>query len=249
MHFFKCSVAGETYETGVTKIEVEVANAKEVQRPTKARDTCFNFVNARLMSGAWRNEPNPDMFKCFVARETYETGVTKIEVEVANAEEVQQPTKARDTGFNFDDARLMFSAWRNEPNPDMFKDFAQFPWFWSIKITWRFRLDRFAGYYEVGIAGVFDGLGELLKPNSVSGLMEWYHVVLFISANASTPYHNHVVHHHSIISAMSTTKSRCSSQRPLGKTQHISGTGGQFELTGDPLETLHQTFAKVNLHL
>ncbi|GKE85470.1 phospholipid-transporting ATPase 3-like protein, partial [Tanacetum coccineum] len=63
MEFFKCFVAGETYETGVMKIEVEVANAEEVQQPTKARDTGFNFDDARLMSGAWRNEPNPDMFK------------------------------------------------------------------------------------------------------------------------------------------------------------------------------------------
>ncbi|GKB17030.1 phospholipid-transporting ATPase 3-like protein [Tanacetum coccineum] len=67
MEFFKCFVAGETYETGVMKIEVEVANAEEVQQPTKAHDTGFNFDDARLMSGAWRNEPNPDMFKTIIA--------------------------------------------------------------------------------------------------------------------------------------------------------------------------------------
>ena len=27
----------------------------------------------------------------------------------------------REKGFNFDDARLMRGAWRNEPNPDMCK--------------------------------------------------------------------------------------------------------------------------------
>lgn len=30
MEFFKCSVGGETYGTGVTEIEVEVANMEEV---------------------------------------------------------------------------------------------------------------------------------------------------------------------------------------------------------------------------
>ncbi|GJS40988.1 glutamate--cysteine ligase, chloroplastic [Tanacetum coccineum] len=34
-----------------------------------------------------------------------------------------------------------------------------------------------------------------------------------------------------------------------GKTKHISRTGGQFELSGAPLETLHQTCIDINSHL
>lgn len=33
----------------------------------------------------------------------------------------KQPNAAREKGFNFDDARLMRGAWRNEPNPECCK--------------------------------------------------------------------------------------------------------------------------------
>lgn len=32
--------------------------------------------------------------------------------------QVKSSTEAREKGFNFNDARLMRGAWRNEPNPD-----------------------------------------------------------------------------------------------------------------------------------
>ncbi|KAI3816838.1 hypothetical protein L1987_16543 [Smallanthus sonchifolius] len=71
MEFFKCSIGGEMYGTGVTEIEMGAArrsgvNIKEVQKPSHtAREKGFNFDDARLMHGASRNEPNPDMCKEF----------------------------------------------------------------------------------------------------------------------------------------------------------------------------------------
>lgn len=35
---------------------------------------------------------------------------------------------AQEKGFNFDDARLMRGAWRNEPNPDLCKVEIFFDW-------------------------------------------------------------------------------------------------------------------------
>ncbi|KAH7839597.1 hypothetical protein Vadar_006122 [Vaccinium darrowii] len=71
MEFFKCSIGGEIYGTGVTDIEWLVAGERtsglkidEVRRTSNAvREKGFNFHDDRLMRGAWRNEPNPDVCK------------------------------------------------------------------------------------------------------------------------------------------------------------------------------------------
>lgn len=42
--------------------------------------------------------------------------ISFFEMQIENAGSV-----AREKGFNFDDPRIMFGAWRNEPNPDACK--------------------------------------------------------------------------------------------------------------------------------
>ncbi|CAM8946147.1 unnamed protein product [Rhodiola kirilowii] len=71
MEFFKCSISGEVYGTGITEIEKGVAQRKgiileEVEKSSHAiHEKGFNFDDGRLMQGAWRNEANPDMCKEF----------------------------------------------------------------------------------------------------------------------------------------------------------------------------------------
>ncbi|RVW91419.1 Phospholipid-transporting ATPase 3 [Vitis vinifera] len=69
MEFFKCSIGGEVYGTGITEIEKGGAERRgikleEVHKSSKAvHEKGFNFDDARLMLGAWRNEPDPDACK------------------------------------------------------------------------------------------------------------------------------------------------------------------------------------------
>ncbi|CAK9180185.1 unnamed protein product [Ilex paraguariensis] len=65
MEFFKCSIGGEAYGTGVSEIEMGTAQRNgikfEVHKSSNTvRDKGFNFDDARLLRGAWRNEPNPE---------------------------------------------------------------------------------------------------------------------------------------------------------------------------------------------
>ncbi|XP_071740152.1 phospholipid-transporting ATPase 3-like [Rutidosis leptorrhynchoides] len=110
MEFFKCSIGGETYGTGVTEIEVGLANMEEVQKPsTKTRDIGFNFDDARLMLGAWRNEPNPDMckefFRCLAICHTVlpegEETPDKLRYQAASPDEAALVTAAKNFGFFF----------------------------------------------------------------------------------------------------------------------------------------------------
>ncbi|KAK3038613.1 hypothetical protein RJ639_027276, partial [Escallonia herrerae] len=74
MEFFKCSIGGESYGTGITEIEMggaqrngkNIGEVSQVRRSSIVkREKGFNFDDARLMQGAWRNEPYPDMCKVF----------------------------------------------------------------------------------------------------------------------------------------------------------------------------------------
>ncbi|XP_031100154.1 phospholipid-transporting ATPase 3-like [Ipomoea triloba] len=70
MEFFKCSIGGEMYGTGVSEIEQGTSQRGgrrlESQRSSKlVRERGFNFHDARIMQGAWKNEPNPDACKEF----------------------------------------------------------------------------------------------------------------------------------------------------------------------------------------
>ncbi|XP_076889767.1 phospholipid-transporting ATPase 3-like [Bidens hawaiensis] len=110
MEFFKCSIGGETYGTGVTEIELGVANIEEVQKSSsKSRDKGFNFDDVRLMFGAWRNEPNADMckefFRCLAICHTVlpevEETPDKIKYQAASPDEAALVTAAKNFGFFF----------------------------------------------------------------------------------------------------------------------------------------------------
>ncbi|XP_024989606.1 phospholipid-transporting ATPase 3 isoform X2 [Cynara cardunculus var. scolymus] len=115
MEFFKCSISGETYGTGVTEIEIGAAkrngvDVKEVQKPSHAvREKGFNFDDARLMHGAWRNEPNPEMckefFRCLAICHTVlpegEESPEKLRYQAASPDEAALVTAAKNFGFFF----------------------------------------------------------------------------------------------------------------------------------------------------
>ncbi|MFS7958698.1 putative P-type phospholipid transporter [Helianthus anomalus] len=114
MEFFKCSIGGETYGTGVTEIEMGAArrnglNIKEKTASNTAREKGFNFDDARLMHGAWRNEPNPDMckefFRCLAICHTVlpegEETPEKLRYQAASPDEAALVTAAKNFGFFF----------------------------------------------------------------------------------------------------------------------------------------------------
>ncbi|KAG5522348.1 hypothetical protein RHGRI_034508 [Rhododendron griersonianum] len=115
MEFFKCSIGGEVYGTGVTEIEVGGAqrNGMKVDEARKSanvvREKGFNFDDARIMRGAWRNEPNPDMckefFRCLAICHTVlpegEETPEKIRYQAASPDEAALVTAAKNFGFFF----------------------------------------------------------------------------------------------------------------------------------------------------
>ncbi|KAK9063424.1 hypothetical protein SSX86_017294 [Deinandra increscens subsp. villosa] len=114
MEFFKCSIDGEMYGTGVTEIEMGAAkrngvNIKEKTSSSTAREKGFNFDDARLMHGAWRNEPNPDMckefFRCLAICHTVlpegEESPEKLRYQAASPDEAALVTAAKNFGFFF----------------------------------------------------------------------------------------------------------------------------------------------------
>ncbi|PIM99982.1 P-type ATPase [Handroanthus impetiginosus] len=114
MEFFKCSIGGEVYGTGVSEIEMGTAQrtgAKiETQKQSNtAREKGFNFDDARLMRGAWRNEPNPEackeFFKCLAICHTVlpegDESPEKIRYQAASPDESALVTAAKNFGFFF----------------------------------------------------------------------------------------------------------------------------------------------------
>ncbi|XP_057482184.1 phospholipid-transporting ATPase 3-like isoform X1 [Actinidia eriantha] len=115
MEFFKCSIGGELYGTGVTEIEMGEAqrNGIKVDEVHKSSNTVrekgFNFDDARLMRGAWRNEPNPDMckefFRCLAICHTVlpegEETPEKIRYQAASPDEAALVAAAKNFGFFF----------------------------------------------------------------------------------------------------------------------------------------------------
>ncbi|GFH12108.1 phospholipid-transporting ATPase [Haematococcus lacustris] len=72
MEFFKCSVAGISYGTGVTEIERSNAARKGLPIPrvdTTAgavyRESFFNFYDARMLGGAWTKQPDTQTIEMF----------------------------------------------------------------------------------------------------------------------------------------------------------------------------------------
>ncbi|GAB2214152.1 hypothetical protein Drorol1_Dr00018492 [Drosera rotundifolia] len=114
MEFFKCSIGGEIYGTGITEIERGSAQRSGVQLEdhklaNAAHEKGFNFEDVRLMLGAWRNEPNPDMckefFRCLAICHTVlpegEESPEKIVYQAASPDEAALVTAAKNFGFFF----------------------------------------------------------------------------------------------------------------------------------------------------
>ncbi|KAK6116483.1 hypothetical protein DH2020_049776 [Rehmannia glutinosa] len=108
MEFFKCSIGGEIYGTGVSEIELGAAQVTgrkvEVQNQSNAaREKGFNFDDARLMRGAWRNEPNPD--SCKVVLPEGDESPEKIRYQAASPDESALVIAAKNFGFFFYNTR------------------------------------------------------------------------------------------------------------------------------------------------
>ncbi|CAN4124334.1 unnamed protein product [Withania somnifera] len=114
MEFFKCSIGGEIYGSGITEIEMGTAQRSgmrvEVQQSSsEVREKGFNFDDARLMRGAWRNEPNPDsckeFFRCLAICHTVlaegEETPEKIRYQAASPDEAALVAAAKNFGFFF----------------------------------------------------------------------------------------------------------------------------------------------------
>ncbi|KAJ4711220.1 Phospholipid-transporting ATPase [Melia azedarach] len=115
MEFFKCSIGGEIYGTGITEIERGVAlqngmKIQEVEKSAKATyEKGFNFDDPRLLRGAWRNEPNPDtckeFFRCLAICHTVlpegDESPEKITYQAASPDEAALVIAAKNFGFFF----------------------------------------------------------------------------------------------------------------------------------------------------
>ncbi|KAM7269267.1 hypothetical protein ACFE04_024764 [Oxalis oulophora] len=115
MEYFKCTIGGEVYGTGVTEIERGIAerNGMTIQESSKSanviREKGFNFDDARIMRGAWRNESNPDackeFFRCLAICHTVlpegEESPEKIRYQAASPDEAALVAAAKNFGFFF----------------------------------------------------------------------------------------------------------------------------------------------------
>ncbi|EPS65246.1 hypothetical protein M569_09532, partial [Genlisea aurea] len=114
MEFFKCSIDGEIYGTGISEIEIGTAQRSGVKfeapkQQSLAREKGFNFDDSRLMRGAWKNEPNPEackeFFRCLAICHTVlpegEETPEKIRYQAASPDEAALVTAAKNFGFFF----------------------------------------------------------------------------------------------------------------------------------------------------
>ncbi|KAL2632249.1 hypothetical protein R1flu_016935 [Riccia fluitans] len=115
MEFFKCSIAGVMYGTGITEIQRAAARRtgvpiEEVPRSDDyIREKGFNFDDKRLMRGSWRNEGNPEIckefFRCLAICHTVlpegEELPEKIIYQAASPDEAALVTAAKNFGFFF----------------------------------------------------------------------------------------------------------------------------------------------------
>ncbi|XP_039014026.1 phospholipid-transporting ATPase 3-like [Hibiscus syriacus] len=115
MEFFKCSIGGKIYGTGMTEIERVIAERKgikfqEVQTSTgSVREKGLNFDDERLIRGAWRNEPNQDacknFFRCLAICHTVlpegNESPEKIKYQAASPDEAALVLAAKNFGFFF----------------------------------------------------------------------------------------------------------------------------------------------------
>ncbi|XP_024380189.1 phospholipid-transporting ATPase 3 isoform X3 [Physcomitrium patens] len=115
MDFFKCSIAGTMYGTGITEIQRAAArrNGSLLEEISRSEDAIcekgFNFDDRRLMKGQWRNESNADVclefFRCLAICHTVlpEGGDTpdSTTYQAASPDEAALVTAAKNFGFFF----------------------------------------------------------------------------------------------------------------------------------------------------
>ncbi|XP_062205808.1 phospholipid-transporting ATPase 3-like isoform X1 [Phragmites australis] len=117
MEFFKCSIGGEMYGTGITEIEkggaeragVKIDDEEGKRSAGAVHEKGFNFDDARLMRGAWRNESNPEackeFFRCLAICHTVlpegEEIPEKISYQAASPDEAALVAAAKNFGFFF----------------------------------------------------------------------------------------------------------------------------------------------------
>ncbi|KAG6549287.1 hypothetical protein Mapa_009273 [Marchantia paleacea] len=115
MEFFKCSIGGVMYGTGITEIQRAAARRTGVpieEAPRSEdyiREKGFNFDDKRLMRGNWRNEEHPDIckefFRCLAICHTVlpegEDLPEKIVYQAASPDEAALVTAAKNFGFFF----------------------------------------------------------------------------------------------------------------------------------------------------
>ncbi|OVA11949.1 Cation-transporting P-type ATPase [Macleaya cordata] len=115
MEFFKCSIGGVAYGRGVTEIERGAVQRnglqleKVVKSASAVHEKGFNFDDARLMLGAWRNERNPDackeFFRCLAICHTVlpegDESPEKIRYQAASPDEAALVTASKNFGFFF----------------------------------------------------------------------------------------------------------------------------------------------------
>ncbi|KAK1314668.1 Phospholipid-transporting ATPase 3 [Acorus calamus] len=115
MEFFKCSIGEEVYGTGMTEIErgsvyrngVKLDEVKK--SATAVHEKGFNFDDARLMRGAWRNERDPEtckeFFRCLAICHTVlpegDESPEKIAYQAASPDELALVMAAKNFGFFF----------------------------------------------------------------------------------------------------------------------------------------------------
>ncbi|OEL13091.1 Phospholipid-transporting ATPase 3 [Dichanthelium oligosanthes] len=117
MEFFKCSIGGEMYGTGITEIEkggaeragIKIDDDEGKRSASAVHEKGFNFDDARLMRGAWRNESNPEackeFFRCLAICHTVlpegEETLEKISYQAASPDEAALVAAAKNFGFFF----------------------------------------------------------------------------------------------------------------------------------------------------
>uniref|UniRef100_A0A0E0IS03 Phospholipid-transporting ATPase n=1 Tax=Oryza nivara TaxID=4536 RepID=A0A0E0IS03_ORYNI len=117
MEFFKCSIAGEIYGTGITEIEkggaeragIKIDGDEGKRSGAAVHEKGFNFDDARIMCGAWRNEPNPEackeFFRCLALCHTVlpegEETPEKISYQAASPDEAALVAASKNFGFFF----------------------------------------------------------------------------------------------------------------------------------------------------
>ncbi|PWA40067.1 hypothetical protein CTI12_AA566270 [Artemisia annua] len=88
-----------TYKSATFFIFIDFQNSSgsQVQKPShKAREKGFNFNDDRLMHGAWRNEPNPDMCKQLVVPQNHVPSVVGTDAllyDIPFSSKVKKPQK------------------------------------------------------------------------------------------------------------------------------------------------------------